>query len=204
VDDRLDVENLLKILSSKFGEEFSRYVFDDKTGKPRSYLQYLIDGRSASTMRGLKTELHDGHHQKPLDDDIGAVLFRDGRELLVNVVKHAQAEKVSVSIYRTDTDIYITAEDNGKGFDPIKPARGPAKRAEFGPFSIRERLEQLGGLFEIDSVPGRGCRIMMTALLKKSKTDNVGCLITYTCLAGVGILGSHSQSRTPTWLAPSL
>jgi MoaD family protein len=60
VDDHLDVENLLKVLSSKFGEEFSRYIVDDKTGKPRSYLQYLIDGRSASTLHGLKTELHDG------------------------------------------------------------------------------------------------------------------------------------------------
>ena len=60
VDDHLDVENLLNVLSTKFGEEFSKYVFDDKTGKPRSYLQYLIDGRSASTLHGLKTELCDG------------------------------------------------------------------------------------------------------------------------------------------------
>ena len=60
VDDPLVVETLLKVLSSQYGEAFSKYIYDDKTGKPRSYLQYLIDGKSASTLKGLKTELHEG------------------------------------------------------------------------------------------------------------------------------------------------
>jgi signal transduction histidine kinase len=41
-----------------------------------------------------------------------------------------------------------------------------AKRAEFGLFSIRERLEELGGRFEIESKPGAGCKATMTAPLK--------------------------------------
>jgi len=116
---------------------------------------------------GIKTEFHDDQREKPLEDDIRAVLFRDVRELLVNVVKHAQAEKVSVSVSRTEAEIHIIVEDNGKGFDPIEAAQGAAKRAEFGLFSIRERLEQLGGLLDVDSGPGRGCKILMKAPLKK-------------------------------------
>jgi signal transduction histidine kinase len=48
------------------------------------------------------------------------------------------------------------------------------KKAEFGLFSIRERLEQLGGLIEIDSEPGHGSKITMIAPLKnEDQADGV-------------------------------
>jgi signal transduction histidine kinase len=114
----------------------------------------------------IKTEFEDDRHQKPLDDDIRVLLFRNVRELLINVVKHAQANKVKVSIRRVNEHINVNVEDDGVGFDPIEVMSMATKRAEFGLFSIRERLEQLGGLIEIDSEPGRGSKITMTAPLK--------------------------------------
>ena len=84
------------------------------------------------------------------------------RELLVNVVKHAKAQSVKVSVRKVDELINISVEDNGKGFD----AAEVASKATFGLFSIRERLEQLGGSFEIKSEPGHGSKITMTAPLK--------------------------------------
>ena len=60
VPDNTTVEELIEILSSKYGREFSDYVYDERTGKPRDHLQFLIDGRSASTLQGLKTRLRDG------------------------------------------------------------------------------------------------------------------------------------------------
>jgi len=49
-----------------------------------------------------------------------------------------------------------------------------SRKAEFGLFSIRERLEQLGGMIEIDSRPGHGSKITMTAPLKnEDQTDRV-------------------------------
>jgi signal transduction histidine kinase len=118
---------------------------------------------------GIETEFEGDEQPKPLDDDIRAILFRNVRELLVNVVKHAQAHKVKVSVHRDDGDIHINVEDDGKGFDPVEVASMAIKREEFGLFSIRERLEQLGGLIEITSEPGRGCRISMTAPLKQTR-----------------------------------
>ena len=118
---------------------------------------------------GIETEFEDDEQPKPLDDDIRAILFRNVRELLVNVVMHAQAHKVKVSVYRDDGDIHVSIEDDGVGFDPVEVKSMAAKRDEFGLFSIRERLEQLGGLFEITSEPGRGCRISMTAPLKQTR-----------------------------------
>jgi PAS domain S-box-containing protein len=115
---------------------------------------------------GIKTEFVDDGQQKPLDDDIKALLFRNVRELLVNIIKHAHANKVKVSIRRVDEHIHIDVEDDGKGFDSVKVISTAIEDTKFGLFSIRQRLEQLGGQFEIDSEDGRGSKITMTAPLK--------------------------------------
>jgi len=117
---------------------------------------------------GISTEFVDDEHQKPLNDDIRVLLFRNVRELLINVVKHAQANKVKVSIRKVRDNIHVSVEDDGVGFDPVEVTSIATKKAEFGLFSIRERLEQLGGLIEIDSEPGRGSKITMTAPLKNN------------------------------------
>jgi len=122
---------------------------------------------------GIITELDD-EHKKPLDDDIRVLLFRNVRELLINVVKHAQANKVKVSIYKVKDNILVSVEDDGVGFDPVNATSMVTKKAEFGLFSIRERLEQLGGMIEINSEPGRGSKITMTAPLKnEDQADGV-------------------------------
>ncbi|MBW7989953.1 MAG: PAS domain S-box protein [Planctomycetes bacterium] len=121
---------------------------------------------------GIKTEFVDDGQQKPLDDDIKALLFRNVRELLVNVIKHAQANKVKISIRRVNEQIHIDVEDDGKGFDSVKVRSGAAKETKFGLFSIRQRLEQLGGQFEIDTEERRGSKITMTAPLKLTKSQS--------------------------------
>jgi len=118
---------------------------------------------------GIETEFCDDGQEKPLDDDISALLFRNVRELLVNVVKHAQAKKVKVDVRREGMDIRVCVEDDGMGFDPFEIQSTAARSNKFGLFSIHERLEQLGGLIEIDSGPGRGARILMKAPLKREK-----------------------------------
>lgn len=115
---------------------------------------------------GIETEFDDDGQQKPLSDDIQGILFRNVRELLINVVKHAKARKVKVSIHRIDENIRVSVEDDGVGFDAVEVKAKAAKSNQFGLFSIRERLEQLGGLFEIDSTPGDGSKVVMTAPLK--------------------------------------
>ena len=129
--------------------------------------QWLADEVQAK--HGIKTEFEtDGQH-KLMSDDIRAILFRNLRELLINVVKHAKAEKVKVSICRDDEDIHVRIEDDGVGFDPVEVKSRSIMDGKFGLFSIGERLEQLGGRVEIDSEPGGGCRIMMMAPLKREE-----------------------------------
>jgi signal transduction histidine kinase len=115
---------------------------------------------------GIETEFQDDGLPKPLDDDMRVLLFRNVRELLINVIKHSRASKVKVSIRRTDNSIEITVKDNGIGFNPAEAKTMAAKTAKFGLFSIRESVEQLGGHFEIESKPDAGCTATIAVPLK--------------------------------------
>ena len=119
---------------------------------------------------GIATGFLDDGKPKPLDDDIRVLLFRTVRELLINVVKHARAKNVTVSTRKVDNEIEVSVEDNGVGFDPLEVGTMPDRIGRFGLFSIRERLEYLGGHINIDSKLGRGCRVTVTAPLKHEKT----------------------------------
>ena len=114
----------------------------------------------------ISTKFEDDGQNKPLNDNIRVFLFRDVRELLINVVKHAHAKNVKVSIRKTGNAISITVQDDGVGFDPAEVTYSAIKKGEFGLFSIREHLEQSGGQLEIESEPGQGCKVTMTAPLK--------------------------------------
>jgi molybdopterin synthase sulfur carrier subunit len=54
------VSMVLKLLSKKYGNPFDDYVFDAKTGQVKGFLQFLINGKSTSTLNGLETPLKDG------------------------------------------------------------------------------------------------------------------------------------------------
>ncbi len=120
---------------------------------------------------GIKTKFEDDGQPKLLDEDICALLFRNVRELLVNVVKHANAQNVKVSIFKVDKQICVIVEDDGIGLKPAEVTSLATGNSGFGIFSIRERLEQLGGRLEIDSEEGRGSKITMTAPLKLTKSQ---------------------------------
>jgi len=92
-------------------------------------------------------------------------LFRNVRVLLINIVKHANAQKVKVSISKDDEDICVVVKDDGVGFELSEVV----SHSGFGIFSIRERLEQLDGSFEFESKPGLGSRFTMKAALKFNK-----------------------------------
>ncbi len=125
---------------------------------------WLID--QIERKHGIATEFVDDEQLKPLDGDMKSLLFRDVRELLINVVKHARANKVNVSIRRVGGQIHVSVQDDGVGFDPGRTGWMTTKAGGFGLFSIRERLEELGGHLEIKSKPGRGCKVTMMAPLK--------------------------------------
>jgi signal transduction histidine kinase len=97
-----------------------------------------------------------------LDADARAMLFRNVRELLANVVKHARADSVRVCLTCDAAGVVIVVEDDGAGFDPADVDMKMREDGGFGLFSIHERMADLGGTFEIQSAPGRGARATLT------------------------------------------
>jgi sulfur-carrier protein len=59
-DEKVTVDSALKALSKKYGKSFTEYVYNAVTGQPRGFLQFLINGTSTSTLRGLETVLGNG------------------------------------------------------------------------------------------------------------------------------------------------
>ena len=111
----------------------------------------------------------DDNLNKPLEDDIRAVLFQAVSELLVNVVKHAKAQKAKISIQKEDKAIRVMVEDDGIGFDLSKSKYHFAQTGGFGLFNISERLEFLGGSIGMESKPNRGTCVTLKAPLKIKK-----------------------------------
>ena len=119
---------------------------------------------------GLKTEFVDNRShtgQPQLDDNTRALLFRNTREVLTNTVKHASAEKVKVQVAEDDAMVLVIIEDDGIGFDPEAVENDLDKRNRFGLFSVRERLNDLGGWLEISSEQGKGCKVVMAVPMSK-------------------------------------
>jgi len=54
------VRLVLANLSKKYGATFVEYVYNGKTGQPKSFLQFLVNGTSITTLNGLETELKNG------------------------------------------------------------------------------------------------------------------------------------------------
>jgi CheY-like chemotaxis protein len=90
------------------------------------------------------------------------LLFDSVRELLFNVVKHSRTSSAAISVRRVNAHLQVTVSDQGVGFDPIAMTVAGAKGAGFGLFSIRERLELLGGDLKIHSAIDQGSRFTIT------------------------------------------
>lgn len=150
-------------------------------------LDQSIDGLRSLTVELSPTILHDaglcaalewlGRHKKfkynldvavdvdqkaePQSEEIRIFVFQAVRELLFNIVKHAQVSKAAISLKAENEEFsVITVSDNGVGFDRTKilPRGG---NEGFGLFSLRERLEMVGGRVNIESEPGKGTRVTL-------------------------------------------
>jgi PAS domain S-box-containing protein len=100
-----------------------------------------------------------------LSENQSGLLFQCTRELLMNVVKHANTGRAKITLTRDADSVSLHVSDKGKGFGPAAiPATVPTDQSltQFGLFSIRERMEALGGRFDVRSGPNQGTRASLT------------------------------------------
>jgi two-component system, NarL family, sensor histidine kinase DegS len=101
--------------------------------------------------------MHTGDDRR-LEPYIEVMVFRSMQELLSNAVHQNLATSVKVSVDTGDTAIRLSLEDNGNGFD----TDSLEKQSNIGLKLIKDRVEMLGGKFDIDTAPGKGARVTLT------------------------------------------
>jgi two-component system sensor histidine kinase UhpB len=115
----------------------------------------LLEDRFKALDR-VNYSFRDDNSAKPLAEDIRIAMFQSVRELINNVLKHAGASEVSVTIQRCEEIVRITVSDDGVGFRAEELEAPSRSRGGFGLFGIAERLRYIGGNFEFQSQPGCG------------------------------------------------
>jgi PAS domain S-box-containing protein len=132
-------------------------------------LQWLA--RWVQDRQGLQVNVSGDLPAKPIEQDLQVLLFHAVRELLFNVVKHAGQSVAAVEMTLQDGHLCIAVTDNGVGFDLSLLLSQQNDPAGYGLFSIRERLERLGGRLEIDTAPGCGARVSLIVPVGSTARD---------------------------------
>jgi signal transduction histidine kinase len=86
-------------------------------------------------------------------------LYRIGVEALNNVLKHAQASRVAVTLAARGGRVRLEVRDDGAGFDPRKQNAAGG----LGLAGMRERAARLGATLRVHSAPGAGTRVVVVA-----------------------------------------
>ena len=129
-------------------------------------LQWLLD--EIEKHHRMEIGFEDDGQIKPLDSNVRVFLFQSVRELLFNITKQAQARRAKIRIERDDSNIHIAVIDNGIGFDIEQLNQADRNVKGFGLFNIRERLDHLGGEFQIHSQLGKGTTVTLIAPLQRN------------------------------------
>ncbi len=91
-----------------------------------------------------------------LPREIETATYRIVQEALTNTRKHGDATCVNVDLWEDASNIHLTVQDDGHGFDPTSRGQG------FGLIGIGERVDLLQGEFEVNSAPGKGTTLSVT------------------------------------------
>ena len=100
----------------------------------------------------------------PLDQEHATAMFRVLQELLSNVLRHAEATRVSVTLQARADAVVLVVEDNGKGMQ-VPPSGAHA----LGFLGMQERLRPLGGTLEVDAGRTSGARVTATVPLAQEQ-----------------------------------
>jgi signal transduction histidine kinase len=97
-----------------------------------------------------------------LDHRAEISVFGIVQEAVNNILKHAQATTVVITISGSPERLHMTIKDNGKGFDPKQVQEKYAQRGSFGLLNMQERAARIGGELQITSQAGQGATVTLT------------------------------------------
>ena len=115
-------------------------------------------GEQFAARSGIRVSVEAPQPVPRLRQDVEMALFRISQEALTNVLKHAQAGTVHLTLAVDAESVWLTIADDGCGFD-AQPAMDHRARG-LGLLIMQERLRAVGGSLRIESQPGAGTRVI--------------------------------------------
>ena len=154
----------------RFSHELRPAILDDLGWLPA--IQELAAHISARSNLSIKIDTTTKQRFPALQETI---LFRVVQESLTNVVKHARATRIGISVRHQRNAVICSIEDNGSGFD-VCARKSEGQPSGLGLTSMRERLQTVGGTLRIDSSPGQGTKVVAEFPLEvtHASTDRIG------------------------------
>jgi two-component system sensor histidine kinase DegS len=138
----------------RFARELRPTVLDDLGLIPA--LHSFVKSFSKRTRAHVHLTIFAGVEK--LDNARRTTLYRVAQEALTNVARHAQASVVDVSIEKLSNGICMKIKDDGKSFQVDRVLQAN-KNKRLGLLGMRERVEMVGGSFDVESTPGKGTTI---------------------------------------------
>lgn len=132
-------------------------------------VEWLVE--ETDEQAGIRCKFSDDGLEKPLEHEASVTLFRAVRELLINAVRHSNAENAEVSLSNDNGRIEIRVEDDGEGFDPTAVLDNGEIEDGVGLINVRERIEHLGGEMEISSNGGGGTRVTLSVPVRQRQSS---------------------------------
>ena len=158
------LESLSKVrdLAKESLQEARRSVWDLRSGplKGRSLAEALEQETAKATSSAVRTAFNVTGRERVMPGGVEAAVLRICQEGLANVLKHANASRVTVTVAYRETGVELTVSDNGIGFDSNIPRQWDKDKGGFGLISMRERAQLLGGALTVKSSLGSGTNVV--------------------------------------------
>ncbi len=138
--------------------EVRHYIFDLKPYLAgEKGLVSMVENQVSefNKVTGVPAVLNTKREEHPMPVPVSTSIYRVTQEAPANIFKHAQATQVNILLEFQGSGVQLTVKDNGQGFDPKAPASGNGLR------NMRQRAEELGGSFSLDSVSGQGTQVLI-------------------------------------------
>jgi signal transduction histidine kinase len=110
---------------------------------------------SVAEQSGIRIDFNSALGEVRLPSDVESSLYRVVQESLTNIIKHADASNISVSVVRRESGVAAVIEDDGAGFD-----QRTVREDGIGILGMRERLALIDGRLEIESRKGVGTTVV--------------------------------------------
>lgn len=130
----------------------------DILGLPAALREYFSQCTKSNS---VKIEFSENLKDGKLNEEVEITLYRIVQEALYNITKHSMAGSVKVNLILAGKELHLRIEDDGKGFD-VQEYYDKPHIDKMGLRGIKERVDILKGNFAVESMAGKGTRLLVT------------------------------------------